>query len=402
MFIIYNPQIDCLIGTLPYFKLRGRKSSRKYGFLVSEAKNREERIYAYVDYTACSFLPCSIFSRLPKFLRAIVSEFDYFIWKLSNPEIPVVRFRERNKSNSVLIAFMWRNFENTRLENEIIKNLNSFKNIILHTTHYFMNAEHKFTLVRKINNKIYAGDNDIRNNTLFKKLVGCEQKNFLILGFAVQKRFEQKSKFNQRLNKCIATGTLIEIDNEPHLKRHKLVKIHLNSDTYHPGRKFIHENVEKYNRVDSVISLFRGSKSKAKIRSLIDKFSVSQKEYHSLDLVEIYNKYKFAYNGSEITGGISLGNFEAMSCGCVLFIHSEDVAGMNLLPWIHFVPISKEIEEFEQFITNFDKSGVIEKAENISYAAKQYVDTYMTETAQYIHWAKTIKQIEKDNSLLDD
>ena len=75
---------------------------------------------------------------------------------------------------------------------------------------------------------------------------------------------------------------------------------------------------------------------------------ISQKKYFSFDIVEAYNKHKFAVVGDEITGFIAIGSLEAMACGCV----KESVQGLEMIEYEHYLPYDGT---YKDLITQYEK-----------------------------------------------
>lgn len=79
---------------------------------------------------------------------------------------------------------------------------------------------------------------------------------------------------------------------------------------------------------------------------------ISQKKYFSFDIVEAYNKHKFAVVGDEITGFIAIGSLEAMACGCVVFCVKESVQGLEMIEYEHYLPYDGT---YKDLITQYEK-----------------------------------------------
>jgi hypothetical protein len=400
MFIFYNPHVDDLLCDLPYFKLRGRQTTNKYGFIIKGLEKDHLPLYVIIDHNVCSFLPHHIFEKLPFLLRFIISEIDYYLWRILNRKCNIVRLprKSENYKNNNLIVFMWRNCESEILFPRSLETLQQFKSVILHCSHYFLNAGNKGRNVSKLKNKIYGGDNDFSQNDFFKNIFSFDKDDkFLTLPFAVENRFKFYKPLDERINKCIATGTIIDISAELNQSRHYDVYNFFKIDTYHVGRKFLHNNRKLLSRFDLFQSKFRSTAKKSNmINAKLKKFRNDQVNYFKIDLVDEYNKYLFAYVGEEITGATALGNFEAMASGCVMLGRKGFFDGIGLEPNVDFLEIDGD---FDKFIKDFE-NGIINNVEiskidleKVSINGQKFVENNLREDTAYSLWIRKIEKI---------
>ena len=82
--ILYNPHVDDFVGDPVQFLIFGRRPLKKYGFLLSEPVKRNLKVQIYKDSSMSCILPLIIFVRLPKFLRFLITEFEFRIWLYLN------------------------------------------------------------------------------------------------------------------------------------------------------------------------------------------------------------------------------------------------------------------------------------------------------------------------------
>ena len=83
----------------------------------------------------------------------------------------------------------------------------------------------------------------------------------LPLAFCVESRFENKTPYQLRADRCAAVGSFHNLENERPLSFYKDVMTFFQTDTYHPVRKLVYENqhlMDGY--VNCVISPFRESR----------------------------------------------------------------------------------------------------------------------------------------------
>lgn len=369
MLIFYNPHIDDFLGELPYFKVRGRKSTKKYGFLISESLQQFGNISVVIDETASSFIPSSILSKMPRVVRILLSEIEFALWKkingLSN-KVNRINYVERDNRNDALLIFSYNSATGGKLFAERLKLFESFPFVVAHLSHYFMMTSEKSNNLKKVGNIWLAGDSDISKNIYFKFFFDWYKKDILVLPFAVNRRFQSYTPFENRKNSCIATGTIINLDEERNTARHRDFKSFFKVNSYHPVRKMIYDLPAENNQaIDSKINLVRGEVSANRFKNLLRQFSASQKNYFKLNFLEEYNLYKFAVVGEELAGFPALGSLEAMACGCALIAQPDYYKGLGMIAGIHFIPYDGTVAGILSALNKPQGSSGVSKAGQI-------------------------------------
>ena len=111
MIVLYNPHVDDFLATPPHFWLLKRKALKKYGFIIDEIVQGNEKIHAVVDGTISLFVPSIIFGFLPNLIRKSIAKFEFFLWikinKLSQL-CEVVDLDDGDHSKTALIIFSYK------------------------------------------------------------------------------------------------------------------------------------------------------------------------------------------------------------------------------------------------------------------------------------------------------
>jgi len=336
--ILYNPHVDDFMATPPHFGMLRRKALKKYGFLISEAIARGEKVKVLVDSTISAFIPESVFGKLPSRLRQFIAQQELKSWlRLNELEGHVEHITpDRDFSNEVLLAFSYKAATGPfHLRTELFR---KFKAVVFHASHYFVSTNQKSRNLATLENAFLGGDADITQNAYFRRFFPWYQRPFLVLPFAVGSRFIAKKTWETRLPKVIATGTFHDLKEEiPRHKYEDFIKA-TGSDTYHPLRKEIFEQAGQLDNIDSRISPYRPTEKRSPVQRFIAHFWVGQKSYFAIDIVDLYNGYQYAVVGEELSGFPALGAFEALACGCTLLGEQQAYVGTGLLPDVHFIP----------------------------------------------------------------
>ena len=113
--------------------------------------------------------------------------------------------------------------------------------------------------------------------------------------------------------------------------------------------------------------------------------SISQSNYFSIDIVEEYNKYKFAFIGEEsIVGLPGIGVFEAILCGCIPIINDFCYKGTPLddsnVPIIY-----NNINHLFNLVNNFKTHiDIIQYTQDDLQVLRTKVANYYSETNQLV------------------
>ena len=379
--VLYNPHIDDFFYKPVIYKLLNRRPLKKYGFFT-----KTKNLSVYVDGTESGILPFSIFKRLPVFLKNLFLKLEIYFWKKLNNDSKI-KFLKSPTSNHLLIMMSYKSANN--MTNERVKNLNNFKFVIAHLSHYFINTKKKSLNLSKLNNLYLAGDSNILKNKYFKTFFDWYDKSFVVLPFAISERWEKRIPFNDRKKFLIATGTVHDLKNE---KPKYLYEDFLNIsglNYYHPTRIEAHEICKELG-FTSYVNQYRGNKSNL-FSLFFKRLIISQKKYFSIDLTKEYNKHNFAIVGEEWSGFPALGAFEAIACGAVLIGDSSKYVDTGLKEDLHYIPIDKNLTNTIDKIKLLSNSSL----NKISNQGSNFIKTNFNSNSVMLTWLKNLEKISK-------
>lgn len=384
MIYLYNPHVDDFLGEPPHFKYVGRRPLKKYGFFIDQLVLNGEKINICIDNTISAFIPSYLFSKIPLFFRKIIVKIEFRKWlKLNNLSLKdvVLKDETEKRSSDVLLAFSYKaatgNFEERRATFE------DFRYVVFHLSHYFVSTNEKANNMKSVPNALLAGDSDITENEYFKRFFSWYEKPFMVLPFSVAGRFKKIKPILDRKAMALATGSLHDLKQELPIEKYRDYMETTGADNYHPVRKMIfseRNSVLKY--IDCRISYYRDYGKSNSLINFLAHFVVSQKKYFGIDIVSLYNDYRFAVVGEELSGFPALGSFEAISCGCVLIAESKYYVGLGLLPDVHFIEHSGTLDSILDAI---NRKGATE-IEVISETGKKTIDRYFSPKSSFQTW----------------
>lgn len=394
MIVLYNPHVDDFLAEPPHFRFLKRQPLKKYGFLISEALLKGREVKVLIDGTTSAFIPESVFHKLPKFLRHIVSELEYKLWLRFNKFGSLVKRVEipKGKSPEVLLAFSYKaatgDFSLRRALFE------KYHVVIFHLSHYFVSTGEKASNIKTLNNAWLAGDSDITNIPYFNEYFSWYNKTFLVLPFAVAPRFAVRKNFSVRRRHCIATGSFHNLMLERPPEKYADFIRSTQLTTYHPIRKEIFEKASTLlGLIECKVSPYRQNVSDLKINRLIFHFAVAQKKYFSMDIVDAYNDYQFAVVGEEASGFPALGAFEAMACGSLLIAAPQFYMGLGMELGRHYVGHDGSIDGILSTMQRVKKSP--DSYEAIAEAGRALVKAQYSAAAVYAKWINAISGLVK-------
>ncbi|MDC4205854.1 MAG: glycosyltransferase [Candidatus Manganitrophus sp.] len=372
MIVFYNPHVDDFLAEPPHFRLLRRRPLKKYSYLIEGALAETGELRVFVDGTISAFIPDRYFSLFPRFLRRWISNYEVRQWvRINNLEgkIKLIHHASEAKGDT-LFAFSYK--AAVGAFDRRLPDLAGFAQKIFHLSHYFISTKEKAENLKKLDDVILAGDSDISNNSYFRRFFDWYDRPFLVLPFAVAPRFQIRQSFSERETLCVATGTFHNLHDEIPIEKYRDYINFFHLSTYHPVRKLIHDQQATLrNWIVSKISLYRGKTKGSLFSRLFKHFSVSQKAYFNIDIVDLYNRYCYAIVGEEAVGFPALGAFEAMACGCVLIAQREYYAGLGMVPNVHFVPHEGTLASIISAIESLNADP--KRAARISEAAVAYV-----------------------------
>lgn len=373
---LLNPHADDFIKTPVSFKLVGRRGLQKYAYMIDEPRRNGQVVDVLIDGTLSSLIPQSVFNRLPAWVRRVVLGFEIREWLYINDLEGAVRVHwspDTITDRGFLYLTSYKNCVGFFSRRKKI--IESFRVRIINVSHYFILTELKGKNINSLDDVIYTSEYDLRDNNYFAHYFRTDRR-FIDLPFAVSARFQMRMPLSERAQDCVATGSFHNLYDERPRKYYNDFIGYFRSSTYHPLRKQIYEQKDKLaGKITCCISPYRehnyGSLFIRNIRSMLGMDCV-QKNYFSIDIVELYNSHVFAVVGEELAGLSAIGFFEAMACGCVtLGKGTEYYQKLNLVAGEHYLPHDGTVEGILAVLERFGQDH--ETLNRISSAALRYV-----------------------------
>lgn len=389
MLVFYNPHVDDFLAEPLQFRILKRRPLKKYGFMIDEARLSGDTINVLVDATSSGVVPEALFHRMPSWLRIAFSKLEFLLWKKVNrfgKEVRQVAIPEGNVED-VLLTFSYKSATGEFALRETT--FEKYHAVVFHLSHYFLSTSEKSRNIRKLRNAYLAGDSDITNIAYFQKFFGWYSKPFLVLPFAVGARFLNKQPWSSRDTRAVATGSFHDLRLERPAYKYIDFMEATGEATYHPVRQALHNaSADLCNDLDCRVSPYRNY-GEGVLDRFLRHFAVAQKHYFSINMVDLYNKHRYAIVGEELSGFPALGALEAMACGCILIADPEYYVGLGLIPQIHYLAYDSGIENLLQKL----RESQSESYENISIDASEYVRAEFGCTVMHKKWLSRLSSV---------
>lgn len=365
--IIYNPHVDDFLAEPLQFRLLKRRALKKYGFLFNEARSNGTEVRVLIDGTASGLIPEALFQFFPRWIRIILSNIEFMLWKhingfgseVTRVDIPQVQVEE------VLLAFSYK-AATGRFSLRKTTFLR-YSKVIFHLSHYFLATSEKATNIRTLPNAYLAGDSDITEIAYFQSYFNWYKKPFLVLPFSVGSRFSNIQPWLARNPKAVATGSFHDLSQEQPARKYYDFINATGSTTYHPVRLALYQASNRLaDWVHCKVSPYRDY-GRSKLSKLVAHFNVAQRQYFSINIVELYNQHRYAVVGEELSGFPALGALEAMACGCVLIAQPQYYVGLGFEPGDHYLPYDGSIDQLTKLLSanaNTDLSSLAARSAN--------------------------------------
>jgi hypothetical protein len=327
-FYIFNPHRDDFIWEPLYFNFIKRRALKKYNYIANVFTENEN--VKLLVYDKCSGLfPQSLMNLLPKVFRRVLLHWEIKRWLVIN-NLPVnTTYAWLDNRLQVLPddeVFMFQ-LSNEKHIAAIKNNLEKFKNVYVHLSHYYLDPKRISNTFSALRNTVFCGDSDVSNHPFFKRYFPWYNTTFKIVTFYIADRFKNNKPLEKRLDKVITTGTFHPIEDYPNSL---YLKKELDVNAFHYNRRNIYEQKETLKDIITCYNSPWKQKDASWIKKLWNASKVAQKSYFQMDIVEEYNSYKYALIGEEICGFPGIGTFEAMACGCIVLVNKNTIVGLPL------------------------------------------------------------------------
>jgi hypothetical protein len=350
--ILYNPHSSTVFTDTVFGRMFRKTHSPggKYAYMLKETMDYQGDILIYLSS-----------SSFPKPLSYFVpKKLELYLWSkiigVSFNKIELVNSKNLLKMSEdyVLLGLL---IDLNKKDLDILKRSKVFK--CFNLTHYqIMNSEKNANLVSFLKPELLMSESNLyKNSSFFRKYFKSYKKEVLSINFVPQSRFINKNPFSKRKNLCVATGTLIELPIE---NMDKLFFNYFKFNTYQPTRKMIFDNkslLKGY--VDCFIFKYTESKKKKDLFSFFKNqflriwslfFKKTKKEYFSINMVDLYNKYRMFLVPEEVDLP-GIGFVEGMACGSVYIGQNKKYyEDMGMLPNKHFIKYDGTINDLKKKI----------------------------------------------------
>ncbi len=358
--LFVNPHRSDFVYNSPVYSLIKRKNLKKYQYLDHFFTQNETDFY----FATSSLFRILSFLKL-KILDILVLRVEkMFFHKYNDFSNRTIIFKNKSQYD---VTFCFGFSIRDLTYNQIIDLANKSKILIIHLSHYHLYAQ-KLKEWSKCDNVSFCADTNI-TDTYFYNYFLNRKVSFFILSYTINsEKFKSVINFQNRDSKIISTGTFHEFEKMYTISQLKNISISniFGFLTIHPERRILHYF---RNKLINIV-IYNNSMGKIHLLKIFKKNNtVNQAKYFSFDIVELYNKHKYAFIGEESISGLpGIGIFEAVMCGCVPIINDFSYIGTPLensrLPIVY-----RNMNHLFHIIKNFDHTLL-----NLNYSDQELIE----------------------------
>lgn len=382
--VLYNPHRIWFFKPVRVF-LEGKRGMGKYDYIFNHIYNSNKDIYVLKDKNFKS----NIFKVL-RFLNSYKLEFK--LWCLFNgldydKFIFVDDLKSFTKDDS-FFSFYHGVFNVRNLE--LINNLKQAKlNKIIHMSHYAYNINNGSDALKESSIDLFLYESNLNKIEFFQNYFSWFNGKCDILPFVPSERFQDIKPFKNRLNICLASGTIAEVtdiefssffrtkylqpfrkviyEKGPSIKNYIYSIIDpISNEAYSPNLF----EVIKYD-IKSILIIFK-KKLGIKVRDYSH-----DRSYYKLNIVDLFNDHKFSVIPEEIIGTPGISFVESMSCGNLYFgVLNHFYEDIGLISGIHYVSYDGSLEDLIIKIKYYQAN--LEEAEEIAKSGLNFVKENFT------------------------
>ena len=330
--VLHNPHSFDMLFTPVSYRVARKKPHLKYCHIPKILNEHNGFVECVVDYSESSLLPSSVLTKLPLLFRIVLVNIELIFWKKLNSEYRFKIYTHNNLPEGYsLLSFSYKAYDS--LTSEKTQVFGKCSRLLSHLSHYMINTSVKSGNMSLYRSKILLlADNDFSNNTYFNKFFSWYKHSIIVLPFIVQDRFVNYNNADRK-NRILLSGTIHDLSMEKPDDFYTDFINHFNSYSYHRLRSS--KMIQDLEYVDNLTSSFRDKNG-----------STLQRGYFKVDLVQRLNEYKYVCYDTELSGALALSSLEAIACGCVPFVTSESIKGLEFNDKFDYFEIDGTEKEF--------------------------------------------------------
>lgn len=263
---------------------------------------------------------------------------------------------------------------------------------VVHMTHYAYCPSIGAENLGQAAPDLLVAENDLaKNSAFFKRFFGSLSARFRTLPYTPAARFERKAKFEDRIDKVVATGSITFRMRDP-----EFVDF-FGFDELQPLRRALFENADALKaEMECLISDLNASRESEKdsarqslignwVRKIARRWGKHpQMNYYRRNIVDVYNTYTMFVVPEEICNLPAIGFVEGMACGCAyLGIDDPMYRDLGMFPGVHYVGYDGTPEGLAAAVREYQQGGGRERLKSIAEAGHRLVADTLTAQRVY-------------------
>ena len=372
--VFVNPHIIWFKKSLNSFRDQTTEQL-KYDYFINQILNSDKKFHV-------ALLPHSdndLFFGTLRFLN--FNKFLFFLWsklnKISSQKIIIVNNLAKLNKHDYIFMFAYGHLNFSKKgqvtnADKIIKYLNkSNAKKLIHLSHFGYEIDNLASYCKQIKNIHIVSEVDLKQtSSIFRKHFYWYKHEIIILPYCPQERFKIRKLFFERISKVVSFGTLTYpmtdrafLDEYPDgiiqpMRNVLYQNKNLLSNEFEIFNSPISEtkNIKQKSIIEKIyIRLFADFYTLFKLLFKLSNNKIKDRDYFSVDIVEEFNKYKFAIVAEEVIGLPGISAFEAMACGCILIgINNGIYESIGMVEGKHYLGYDGTIESLTDMVSKLN------------------------------------------------
>lgn len=343
--------------------------------------------------------------------KSIIDAFHLIFWCMLN-KVPLKRVgfifsKNGLEDKDVLFMMLYGNLthesdikaKNSMKLADFLSDIKIYK--VVHMTHYAYNPIISSLNLKALSPDLLVAENNLlKNSSFFKHFFSDIPHHFYHMSYTPANRFLKHKKFEDRINKLVATGTITF-----KMQQADFIEFYQTNELQ-PLRRTLYEHAHNYiHQMDCMISDLNASRElNPPINRLqtLKKFFVKllgihpQKKYYKQNIVDIYNSYKMFTVPEELCDLPAIGFVEGMSCGAAFFgVVSPMYSDLGMLPNVHYVAYDGSLEDLMRKVTYYQDHN--DQLELIASKGYEFVSNNLNAESVYSQFLGQLKSILRSN-----
>jgi len=372
--VLVDPHLLNFYGTSFFIWLfRKKNNARKYDFILKY--HRDKVVFLIKNRDTTLYLPGSFRrSKIGSFLiKKLFFKIDLFFWKKINNvgNCEIVYDLVSLTENDFFFTFIF----DIDSDKSFYAQASKKHLMLVNVSHIALNTRRMIDNLKTIKNKVLVSEISLKSNKYVTNFIDKKYINDYLMPFVYQNRFSEKNKFIERINTCLAIGTVHRVSSGVGEDFRKFY----GESYFHPLRYEIMLNEHNYSSliqskiIDTTPNLVKGGFS-VKLLEYIRVLFRSDEDYFRMDLNEEFNKYTMFVCPEELIRVPSINFVYGMASGAAYIGQKSSMySDIGLIADVHYISYDGTLSGLLDRVKFYQKDKNFIKLQKIASNGREFV-----------------------------